>query len=134
MRYLIDTSALIRVMRRQVSEDRREQIRRGLVAICEPVLCEAMTIVSAKDYPLVEQDLRETYPWAPVPDDVWSRIRAMRAELAQASAHQGLSVADYLVAATSLKLKLTVLHEDGDYETVGRVIDGFSEERISTSS
>jgi len=90
------------------------------VAICDPVLTEVLTIADAKTYTRVEDDLREAYPWVPVPDDVWSIVTSVRRELATKSVHQGLSVADHLVVATAIRLKLTVLHEDADFETAAR--------------
>jgi predicted nucleic acid-binding protein len=131
MRYLIDTSALVRVLRRQVDERWHERVVRGLVAICDPVLVETLTIADAKAYNRVEDNLRDTYPWVPVPDDVWELVASVRRELATTSMHQGLSVADHLVVATAIRLKLTVLHEDADFETVARVIPQLRQERIS---
>jgi predicted nucleic acid-binding protein len=51
--------------------------------------------------------------------------------LAKHSQHQGLSVADHLVVATGIQLKLIVLHEDADFETVSRVIPQLRQERLS---
>ena len=47
------------------------------------------------------------------------------------SAHKGLSVADLVVAATAIRLKLEVLHEDGDFETVARFVPELRQRRIS---
>ncbi len=67
------------------------------------------------------------------PDNIWDLVGAIRRELAPHSAHQGLSVADLVVAATAIRLKLTVLHEDGDFETVARFVPQLREQRISTA-
>jgi len=129
--YLVDTSALVRIIRRQVDERWHDQVARGFVAICDPVLAETLTIADAKQYERVEEALRDAYPWVPVPDDVWTTVTAVRRELAKTSTHQGLSVADHLVVATAIRLKLTVLHEDADFQTVARAIPQLREERIS---
>ena len=131
MKYLVDTSALVRIVRRQVGQRWYERITRGLVAICDPVITETLTIADAKSYLQVEEALREAYPWVPVPDDAWDIVTSVRRELATKSAHQGLSVADHLVVATAMRLKLTVLHEDADYETVARTVPQLKQERIS---
>jgi predicted nucleic acid-binding protein len=128
--YLIDTSALVRVLRRQVDEHWHEQVARGLVAICDPVLTETLTIADAKQYARVEAALRDAYPWVPVPDDAWDIVTAVRRDLATKSMHQGLSVADHLVVATAIRLKLTVLHEDADFETVAGMVPQLRQERI----
>ncbi len=124
-------SALVRIVRRQVDQHWHEQVARGLVAICDPVLVEALTIADAKAYSRVEEALRDAYPWVPVPDDAWDIVTAVRRDLAARSVHQGLSVADHLVVATAVRLKLTVLHEDADFETVARIVPQLKQHRIS---
>jgi predicted nucleic acid-binding protein len=128
--YLADTSALVRILRRQVDARWDDTVERGLVALCEPVLVEALTIADAKRYDRVEREIRETYPWVPVPDDAWEVVRSVRRELAARSQHQGLSVADHLVVATAIRRKLVVLHEDADFETVSRIVPQLRQERI----
>ncbi len=131
MKYLADTSALVRILRRQVDQRWHEQVSRGLIAICEPVLVEALAIADVKVYARVEQALCEAYPWVPVPSDAWEIVATVRRELATKSAHQGLSVADHLVVATAMRMKLTVLHEDADFETVARMVPRLKQERIT---
>ncbi|QSB14783.1 PIN domain-containing protein [Natronosporangium hydrolyticum] len=131
MTYLIDTSALVRVLRRQASLVRQEQIERGLIAICDPVVAEVLTIADAKHYQRVEQGLHDAYPWVSMPDDLWGTVNEVRRELAGHSQHHGLSVADLLVVASALRHRLTVLHEDGDYETVSRIVPDLQQERLS---
>jgi len=131
VRYLIDTSALVRVIRRQVDPHWDEQTGHGVVAVCEPVLIETLTIAGAKHYDQLEDELLNTYPWVPVPERAWDSARAVRRALAAQSTHQGLSVADHLVVATARHHGLTVLHDDADFETVGRIVPDFRQERIS---
>jgi predicted nucleic acid-binding protein len=129
MKYLIDTSALVRIARRQADPRWYEEVSRGLVGLCEPVLVETLTGADAKTYDRLEGSLRDAYPWVGVPDDVWTVIGSVQRDLA--SQHHGLSVAEHLVVATALKLKLVVLHEDADFETVARVISQFHEQRLT---
>jgi predicted nucleic acid-binding protein len=82
---------------------------RGLFALCEPVLTETLMTTEAEGYARLEKDL------------------------APHSAHQGLSVADLVVAATAIRLKLTVLPEDRDFETVARFVPQLHEQRISAA-
>lgn len=133
MTYLVDTSALVRIVRRQLSQQWAERIRRGLVAICEPVLVETLVMADAKRYEQVEKDLRDIYPWVPVPDQVWTLVAGVRRELAAHSQHHGLSVADHLVVATALRHRLVVLHEDTDFETVARFLPAFEQVRLSSA-
>ncbi len=131
MRYLIDTSALVRILRHQADEAWHERVARGLVAICEPVITETLTIARATEYERVLADILGTYLWVPVPDGAWDTIRQIGTRLAQRSCHQGLSVADHLVVATALHHRLTILHEDADFATAAKVVPELQEHRIS---
>lgn len=131
MTYLVDTSALVRIIRRQVDQRWDDLAERGMLALCEPVLVEALAVVDAKRYNESENQLRSTYPWVPVPDDAWSIVGTIRRELAAKSQHQGLSVADHLIVATAIKQKLVVLHEDTDFETVARLVPQLRQQRLS---
>lgn len=130
MKYLVDTSALVRLTRRQVDGRWYDLADNGHIALCEPVLIETLTIADAKTYDHVERDLCDMYPWVPVPDDVWSMIGAVRREFAKHGVHNGFSVADYLVLATAMRLKLVVLHADADFEAAARYVPQLDQERI----
>jgi len=130
VKYLIDTSALVRILRRQADQSWHEQAMHGMVAICDPVLTEALTIARATEYERVRTDLLEAYPWVPVPDRAWETVRSVQARLAAESQHNGLSVADHLVVATALHHKLTILHEDADFVTAAAVVPDIQQQRI----
>jgi predicted nucleic acid-binding protein len=130
VKYLIDTSALVRILRRQVDQSWHEQITHGMVAICDPVLTEALTIARATEYERVRTDLLEAYSRVPVPDSAWETVRSVQARLAAKSQHNGLSVADHLVVATALHHKLTILHQDADFATAAAVVSDIQEQRI----
>lgn len=131
MKYLVDTSALVRIIRREADPMWTDVVGRGLVAVCEPVLAETLTIADAKGYAEQEEAINHAYLPVTIPDGVWDLVAAIRRELAPHSAHQGLSVGDLVVAATAIRLKLTVLHEDADFETVARFVPELQQHRIS---
>ena len=130
MKYLIDTSALVRILRRQVDQSWHEQVIHGMVAICDPVLTEALTIARATEYERIRTGLLEAYPWVPVPDRAWDTVHSVQARLAAKSQHNGLSVADHLVVATALHHHLTILHEDTDFGTAAAIVSDIQEQRI----
>ena len=134
MNYLVDTSALTRIIRGQVDQDWADLRQRGLLAVCEPVLAETLLIAKGEEYEQLEESIKESYLSVTVPDDIWRMAAAVRRDLASHSAHRGMSVADFVVAATAIRLKLTVLHEDGDYETVARFVPELKQGRISAGS
>jgi len=128
--YLVDTSALVRILRRQVDESWHDQVTHGMVAICDPVLTEALTIARTNEYQRVRADLLEIYPWVPVPDRAWETISSVQAQLAAKSQHQRLSVADHLVVATALHHHLTILHEDADFATAAAIVHDIRQQRV----
>jgi predicted nucleic acid-binding protein len=130
VKYLIDTSALVRILRRQVDESWYEQVAHGMVAICDPVLTEALTIARATEYGRIRADLLAAYPWVPVPERAWETVHEVQAQLAVKSQHHGLSVADHLVVATALHHRLTILHEDADFGTAAAIVPDLQQQRI----
>ena len=130
MKYLIDTSALVRILRRQVDQAWHDQVTHGMVAICDPVLTEALTIARATEYERIRASLLDACPWVPVPDRAWETVRSVQARLAAKSQHNGLSVADHLVVATALHHHLTILHEDADFGTAAAIVSDIQEQRI----
>jgi predicted nucleic acid-binding protein len=131
--YLVDTSALVRILRRQVDPVWFDVVDRGLISVCMPVLFETLCIADAKGYADLERDVRNACLAITMPDGVWELAAVIHRELASRSAHQGLSVTDLLVAATAIRLKLEVLHEDADFETVARLVPEMRQRRISTA-
>lgn len=129
--YLGDTSALVRMYRKQVAPEWIAAGQGGLIRMCEPVLVEMLTMASGVHYQELEAELLREFPWLHVPDDPWPAVGEIRRMLAQRSQHQGISVADYLVVITALHHDLTVLHEDADFETVARVVPELRQQRIS---
>ncbi|MEV4508695.1 PIN domain-containing protein [Dactylosporangium sp. NPDC049525] len=131
MKYLVDTSALVRLWRRQADPAWREFARRGLITVCEPVLAETLVSAGAKQYEATEEEFRDTYLVATIPAGIWDLTAVIRRELAPRSVHHGLSVTDLIVAATAIKLKLEVLHEDADFETMARFVPELRQRRVS---
>ncbi len=134
MNYLVDTSALVRILRRQVDESWHEQVAHGMVAICDPVLTEALTIARATDYERVKADLLEAYPWVPVPDRAWEAVSSVQARLAAKGQHHGLSVAYHLIVATALHHHLTILREDAAFATAAGVVPDIRQQRITAGA
>jgi len=61
VKYLVDTSALTRILRRQVSAGWDDLERRGLLAVCEPALTETLLIAATKDYAALEESITTNY-------------------------------------------------------------------------
>jgi predicted nucleic acid-binding protein len=133
VKYLVDTSALVRIWRKQVDPTWREAAGSGVIAVCEPVLAELLFSANSNQYVAVENETLANYPYVTVPDAVWDRVDEMRHELARRSAHRGPSIVDMIVASTAICEELTVLHDDRDFETVARFIPRLKQRRINTA-
>ncbi|MFP3988249.1 PIN domain nuclease [Streptomyces sp. E11-3] len=119
--YLIDTSALIRLYRGQTGPAWDELVTSGLVGLCEPVRQEYLRAVGGRPaYYEADGLLSETFPYYAIRDSVWDETAALQQSLADKGWHQCASPVDLLVAVTAQQHKLTVLHQDGDFETIAR--------------
>jgi len=134
VKYLVDTSALVRIIRKQAAPRWDDVIDRGLISVCEPAVTETLLLAETKKYAEMEAFIAERYLSVTIPDGIWDLVAVIRRELAPHGAHRGLSVADLVIAATAIRLKLIVLHEDGDFETVARFVPELQEHRISTGA
>ncbi|MFD5946944.1 PIN domain nuclease [Streptomyces collinus] len=119
--YLIDTSALARVLLRQTTTEWDDRIGAGLVAICDitelEVLCSAR---SAADRARLKAALDAHYVWCPMPDGIYRRSRIVQEQLTAKGEHRSAGPLDLLVAAAAEEAGLTLLHFDRDFETLAR--------------
>ncbi|MFF3557178.1 PIN domain nuclease [Streptomyces tsukubensis] len=119
--YLIDTSALARVLLRRTTEAWERRIAAGLVGLCD--LTELELLYSARSVEgraAVGQRL-DQFAWCPVPDGVYRRARVVQQELTAKGEHRSAGPVDLLVAAIAEQSGLTLLHYDRDFETIARV-------------
>lgn len=61
MKYLVDTSALVRILRGQEAPVWDELADRGLLAICEPVLTETLLLAETRKYAELEDYITGSY-------------------------------------------------------------------------
>ncbi|MFE7895862.1 PIN domain nuclease [Streptomyces sp. NPDC057412] len=118
--YLIDTSALARVLLRQATEDWEQRIAAGLVALCDLTELELLySARSAKDRAALQERLNQ-FAWCPMPDGVYRRARVVQRELTAKGEHRSAGPVDLLLAAAAEEAGLTLLHHDRDFETIAR--------------
>ncbi|MFI1565028.1 PIN domain nuclease [Streptomyces sp. NPDC020490] len=125
MTYLADTSAVWRLLRRQLGPPWPDRVARGLVAICPPVEAELMPgLRSDRDYEPFFTVLGQTFGWVPALDDPWPKIVEVQRDLVRIGHHRGPSPMDILIALTAERHGLTVLHVDDDFEAIAKVRPG----------
>ncbi|WP_216589601.1 PIN domain nuclease [Streptomyces brasiliscabiei] len=119
--YLIDTSALARVLLRQTTTDWDDRIGAGLVAICDITELEVLySARSAADRARLKAALDAHYMWCPMPDGIYRRSRIVQEQLATKGEHRSAGPVDLLLAAAAEEAGLTLLHFDRDFETIAR--------------
>ncbi|QWB25534.1 MULTISPECIES: PIN domain nuclease [Streptomyces] len=119
--YLIDTSALARVLLGQNTAEWDDRIAVGLVAICDITELEVLySARSAADRARLKAALDGHYAWCPMPDGVYRRCRVVQEQLTAKSEHRSAGPVDLLLAAAAEEAGLTLLHHDRDFETIAR--------------
>ncbi|WP_017572961.1 PIN domain-containing protein [Nocardiopsis halotolerans] len=132
IRYLIDSSALWRVLRDE--KHRRawqEVIAEGTVGSCAVQRTEFRR--SARNLDEYEQfnDMFDAlYPDVPTPKSAWQWVESAQYRLLRSGAHRALSSVDLLIAATAAHHGLVVLHDDNDLTTAARHVTDLRERRI----
>ena len=122
MSYLADTSAVWRLLRRQVDERWVRNGDHGLVAICPPVESELMTGLRGElDYTPFTMELRNFFTWIPALDDPWPQVLSVQRDLVKIGHHRGPSTMDILIALTARRHGLTLVHVDGDFASIAKV-------------
>ncbi|WP_405558641.1 PIN domain nuclease [Streptomyces canus] len=119
--YLIDTSALARVLLRQTTAEWDDRIGAGLVAICDITELEVLySARSAQDRARLKAALDAHYAWCPMPDGVYRRSRIVQEQLTAKGEHRSAGPVDLLLAAAAEEAGLTLLHFDRAFETIAR--------------
>lgn len=132
IRYLIDSSALWRVLREaDVRSAWSESIAAGIVGSCHPQRIEFRR--SARDldeYEDMNAMFGDLYRDVPVLKTAWRWIESAQYALLRAGAHRALSAVDLLICATAARDGLVVLHDDGDFVVAARHLADVRQRRI----
>ncbi|EST39279.1 hypothetical protein N566_02850 [Streptomycetaceae bacterium MP113-05] len=118
--YLIDTSALARVVLSQNEPSWDVAMESGLVALCD--FTELEFLYSARSVADREK-LRSwlgRFGWCPVPDGVYRRARVVQEQLTAKGEHRSAGPVDLLVAVSAEQAGLVLVHHDRDFEAIAR--------------
>jgi hypothetical protein len=121
--YLVDTSALVRLLRNeQVRARWEQQITAGLVAVCPIVELELLyTARSKADRDELGELLRAAFGWVAMPERVFDRASEIQAAMTGRGTHRSAGAVDLLIAAAAELHALVLLHYNRDFELVGEV-------------
>ncbi|MEV0373446.1 PIN domain nuclease [Streptomyces sp. NPDC050636] len=132
--FLIDTSALARILRKPLREHWSRQLAAGIISVCPAVELEFLYSAQSLADRLEKQELlRELFSWVPMPDSVFERAQQLQQQLTVSGQHRSAGAVDLMVAATAEREGLIVLHDDRDYEAISR-LTGLPVQRIVAPS
>ena len=135
IRYLIDSSALWRILRDpSLRAAWGEVVSLGVVGSCDPQRVEfRRSARSIDEYEQMSEMFGALYPDAPVPKGAWRWIDSAQYRLLRHGAHRALSAVDLLICATAAHHDLAVLHDDSDFETAARHLPDLRERSVRES-
>ncbi|MEE1941800.1 PIN domain nuclease [Streptomyces sp. TRM 70361] len=120
--YLIDTSALVRVLRRPTRDIWEKPLAEGIVARCPVTEVEFLySARNAEDRAELVADLDALLGWSPLDDRAVARAWDVQRELTESGRHRSAGAVDLLIAATAELQGLTLLHYDRDFETIAGI-------------
>lgn len=123
VRFLLDTSAVVRLLRNpKVQAGWEQQIVAGLVAVCPIVELELLySARSAADREEIVDLLASAFTWVPMPERVFTHAADLQAALTMRALHRCAGPVDLLVAATAELHTLTLVHYDHDFDQIAKV-------------
>ncbi|GAA1117262.1 PIN domain-containing protein [Nocardiopsis composta] len=132
IRYLIDSSALWRIMREaKYREGWQEVIAGRAVGSCAPQRAEFRNSArSLAEYEQMNDMFTRLHPEVKVPKAVWQWIESAQYRLAGGGMLRSMSAVDLLVAGTAAHQGLTVLHDDNDYRAAARHLPDLRERSV----
>jgi predicted nucleic acid-binding protein len=120
-RFLIDKSALARMPLAPVRRKLEPIIEAGEAATCSVIDLEVLfSVRSFEEHRQTRHRRALAYTQVPMNDHVFERAMDVQGELAKTGRHR-LPIPDLLIAAVAEIAGLTVLHYDGDYDTIAEV-------------
>jgi predicted nucleic acid-binding protein len=121
-RYLLDSSALWRMLRNRELHDRwRQAAVDGDILSCYPQRVEFLRSArNLKEYEAYRGMFDEIYADVAVPESAGAWIGGLQWRAAECGAHQALSAVDLQICATAGHHRLVVLHDDTDFVTAAR--------------
>jgi predicted nucleic acid-binding protein len=122
-RFLVDTSALVRILRNPDVRSRwQPQITAGIMGVCP--ITELEFLFSARS--AAERDewvelLGGAFAWVAVPDRVFARATEVQAAMTGRGTHRCAGVVDLMLAATAEVSGLALVHYDRDFDEIVKV-------------
>ena len=132
IRYLIDSSALWRILRdEELRAFWEEAVSVGAVGSCLAQRVEfCRSARGIDDYDDMSHMFDELYPDVPIHKSAWRWIETAQHRLCRSGQHRAMSVVDLLICSAAAHHGLTVLHDDNDFVAAARHLTDVSERRV----
>jgi predicted nucleic acid-binding protein len=130
--YLLDTSALVRLLRDpKLQEAWYDPIDAEAIGSCYPQRTEFLySARSAVEYDEIAEMFSDLYPDVTVPKTAGRWVSSVQHQMSRAGHHRSASAIGLIIAATASYHGLTVLHDDADYRAVARHAPDLAEHSI----
>jgi predicted nucleic acid-binding protein len=120
--YLIDTSAMFRILQAELRSAWSDQLAAGVIAVCPIVELEFLYSARSVADRLEKQRLvRDLFGWVAMHEGAYERAGEVQQLLTETGTHRSAGPVDLLIAATAEHQRLTVLCDDRDFQTVAAV-------------
>jgi hypothetical protein len=117
--YLIDTSALFRILQDKLRQVWADQLAAGVIATCPVVELEFLySARSLADRLEKKRLLRDLFGWVPMSERCYERAEEVQQLMTESGTHRSAGPVDLIIAATAEREALTVLCDDRDFEAV----------------
>jgi predicted nucleic acid-binding protein len=132
IRYLIDSSALWRVMREDSLRSAwSDVISIGAIGSCHPQRVEfRRSARNTDEYEQMMGMFDNLFPDIALPKNAWRWVDSAQYRLLRAGAHRAMSAVDLLICATAAVRGLVVLHDDKDFATAAHHLTDLAERRV----
>jgi len=133
IRYLLDSSALWRILREAESRTAwAGVVAVGAVGSCHPQRIEFRRSARTIDeYDEMSGMFEALYPDVSVPKNSWRWIESAQYRLLRRGVHRALSAVDLLICAVAAQHDLVVLHDDKDFATAARCLPDLRERSLN---
>jgi len=134
MRYLVDSSALWRLLREPaVRAAWADVISDHAIGSCQPQRTEfRRSARNLDEYEQMTAMFVDLYPDIALPKTAWQWVESAQYRLLRAGAHRALSCVDLLICACAAIRGLVVLHDVNDFTAAARHLPDLAERGVRT--
>jgi predicted nucleic acid-binding protein len=132
IRYLIDSSALWRVLREDSLRSAwSDVISAGAIGSCHAQRVEfRRSARNTDEYEQMTGMFDTLFPDVTMPKNAWRWVESAQYRLLRAGAHRALSAVDLLICSTAAVHGLVVLHYDRDFATAAYHLTDLAERQV----